>query len=66
MANTNLGNEKTAKNNEFYTQFADINKEMQAEMQAYLDYNPDVFRDKSWSSERLKAVSPAHTHSRPA
>lgn len=43
MANTNLGNAKTAKNDEFYTQLADINKEMQA----YLDYNPDVFRDKT-------------------
>lgn len=43
MANTNLGNAKTAKNDEFYTQLADINKEMQA----YLDYNPDIFRDKT-------------------
>lgn len=43
MANTNLGNAKTAKNDEFYTQLADINKEMQA----YLDYNPEVFRDKT-------------------
>lgn len=43
MANTNLGNAKTAKNDEFYTQLADINKEMQA----YLDYNPDVFRNKT-------------------
>jgi hypothetical protein len=25
MANTNLGNAKTAKNDEFYTQLADIN-----------------------------------------
>lgn len=43
MANKNLGNAKKAKNDEFYTQLADINKEMQA----YLDYNPDVFRDKT-------------------
>lgn len=43
MANKNLGNAKTAKNDEFYTQLADINKEMLA----YLDYNPDVFRDKT-------------------
>lgn len=43
MANTNLGNAKAAKNDEFYTQYADIEKEMQA----YLDYNPDVFRGKT-------------------
>lgn len=43
MVNLNLGNAKKAKNDEFYTQLADINKEMQA----YLDYNPDVFRDKT-------------------
>lgn len=35
MANTNLGNAKAAKNDEFYTQYADIEKEMQA----YLDYD---------------------------
>ena len=34
---------KTAKNDEFYTQYADIQKEINA----YLDYNPDVFRDKT-------------------
>ena len=43
MANTNLTNAKTAKNDEFYTQYADIQKEINA----YLDYNPDVFRDKT-------------------
>ena len=43
MANTNLANAKTAKNDEFYTQYADIQKEINA----YLDYNPDVFRDKT-------------------
>ena len=41
--NDNLGSAKKAKNDEFYTQLADINKEMQA----YLDYNRDVFRDKT-------------------
>ena len=40
MANTNLANAKTAKNDEFYTQYPDIQKEINA----YLDYNPDVFR----------------------
>ena len=43
MANTNLANAKTAKNDEFYTQYPDIQKEMNA----YLEYNPDVFRGKT-------------------
>lgn len=43
MANANLSNAKTAKNDEFYTQYADIQKEINA----YLDYNPDVFRGKA-------------------
>ena len=42
MANTNLANAKTAKNDEFYTQYADIQKEINA----YLDYDPNVFRGK--------------------
>ena len=41
--NTNLGAAKTAKNDEFYTQYADIQKEINA----YLDYDPDVFRGKT-------------------
>lgn len=43
MANENLGAAKKAKNDEFYTQYADIEKEMRA----YLEYDPDVFRDKT-------------------
>ena len=43
MANTNLANAKNAKNDEFYTQYPDIQKEINA----YLDFNPDVFRDKT-------------------
>lgn len=43
MANENLTNAKTAKNDEFYTQYHDI----EAEMGAYLEYNPDVFRGKT-------------------
>lgn len=43
MANQTLGQAKAAKNDEFYTQYADIEREMQA----YLEYNPDVFRDKT-------------------
>ncbi|MBU4580134.1 adenine-specific methyltransferase EcoRI family protein [Patescibacteria group bacterium] len=42
MANKNLTNAKRAKNDEFYTQFDDIQKEIEA----YLEYNPDVFRGK--------------------
>ena len=40
--NTNLGAAKAAKNDEFYTQYADIQKEINA----YLEYNSDTFRDK--------------------
>jgi hypothetical protein len=43
MANENLGNAKKAKNDEFYTQYHDIEKEINA----YLEYNPDVFRGKT-------------------
>lgn len=42
MANQNLSAAKRAKNDEFYTQYTDIQKEINA----YLDYNPNVFRDK--------------------
>ncbi|MDO8590470.1 MAG: adenine-specific methyltransferase EcoRI family protein [bacterium] len=42
MANNNLSSAKNAKNDEFYTQFGDIQKEIQA----YLDYNSDAFRNK--------------------
>ena len=40
--NSALHQAKKAKNDEFYTQYADIEKEMNA----YLEFNPDVFRDK--------------------
>ncbi|MCK9410722.1 MAG: adenine-specific methyltransferase EcoRI family protein [Prolixibacteraceae bacterium] len=43
MANSNLSNAKNAKNDEFYTQYHDIEKEINA----YLEFNPDVFRDKT-------------------
>lgn len=42
-SNVNLGAAKAAKNDEFYTQYADIQKEVNA----YLEYNPDTFRDKT-------------------
>ena len=43
MKNANLTRAKSTKNDEFYTQWADIEKEVQA----YLEYNPDVFRGKT-------------------
>jgi len=43
MANENLHGAKKAKNDEFYTQFHDIEKEMNA----YLEYDPDVFKGKT-------------------
>lgn len=45
MANKNnsLGAAKAAKNDEFYTQYEDIEKEMNA----YLEYDENVFRDKT-------------------
>ena len=42
MANSNLTSAKNAKNDEFYTQYADIQKEIEA----YLEFDPDVFRGK--------------------
>ena len=53
--NRQLTKAKSAKNDEFYTQYADIQKEINA----YLDYDPDVFRgttvllpcdDPEWSN----------------
>ena len=43
MANSNLTNAKREKNDEFYTQYHDIEKEINA----YIEYNPDVFRGKT-------------------
>jgi hypothetical protein len=43
MGTENLSAAKKAKNDEFYTQYSDIEKEMNA----YLDYDPDVFRNKT-------------------
>jgi len=40
--NSHLGAAKGAKNDEFYTQWVDIEREMNA----YLEYDSDVFRDK--------------------
>ena len=43
MSNTNLIHAKRQKNDEFYTQLDDIEREMNA----YPEYDPDVFRDKT-------------------
>lgn len=43
MANDSLSAAKAAKNDEFYTQYYDI----ESEINAYLEYNPDVFKDKT-------------------
>ena len=43
MANNNLTNARIAKNDEFYTQYLDIEKEMSS----YLDYDKDVFYGKT-------------------
>src|SRR5574344_238312 len=40
--NKNLHSAKKEKNDEFYTQYIDIQKEVEA----YLEYNPDIFRNK--------------------
>lgn len=42
MANSNLTSAKKAKNDEFYTQYPDIQKEIGA----YLMYDPDTFKGK--------------------
>lgn len=42
MVNSNLTSAKSAKNDEFYTQYEDIQKEIGA----YLEYNTDAFRGK--------------------
>lgn len=42
-SNVSLSEAKRSKNDEFYTQYQDIEKEMTA----YLEYNPDVFKGKT-------------------
>ena len=43
MANKNLKQAKKNKKDEFYTQYTDI----QNEINAYIEYNADVFRGKT-------------------
>src|SRR3989338_3344717 len=42
MANNSLAKAKLAKNDEFYTQYLDIEKEIES----YLEYDHDTFKDK--------------------
>lgn len=59
--NTNLGTAKTAKKDEFYTQWNDIENEMQA----YLEYDPDVFRVRQCCCRVMiqeQATSPSTLH----
>lgn len=44
MANSNLTNARKAKNDEFYTQYNDIQKEIEA----FLEFNPYAFRGKQF------------------
>ena len=43
MSNETITEAKRAKKDEFYTQFNDI----QNEVSAYLEYNPEIFKDKT-------------------
>ncbi|MGN1099454.1 MAG: adenine-specific methyltransferase EcoRI family protein [Christensenellales bacterium] len=43
MSNADLKSAKKGKNDEFYTQYEDIQKEINA----YLEYNPNIFKDKT-------------------
>ncbi len=43
MAQKDLSNAKSAQKDEFYTQYSDIQKELNA----YFEYNPDTFRGKT-------------------
>jgi len=57
MANKNLTNAKRVKNDEFYTQYSDIQKEIEA----YLEYSPDVFASEFQSCSRRSTVLPVST-----
>ena len=53
MANESLSAAKAAKNDEFYTQYYDIEREISA----YLEYDPDVFRDKTRTGATSRYIS---------
>lgn len=51
MAKTaNLAKAKETKNDQFYTQWTDIQKEVNA----YLEFDPDVFRGKTMTSAEIQ------------
>ena len=52
MANSNLSNAKNAKNDEFYTQYTDIEKEINA----YLDFDPSASRSSSARAMRPRRL----------
>ena len=58
--NFNLGAAKNAKNDEFYTQYADI----EAEMNAYVEYNPDVFNGGSTEISNCQMLCKMHNRSK--
>lgn len=69
--NGSLAAARTAQNNEYYTRWVDIEREMNA----YLDYDSDVFRDKTillpcddpeWSNFANHPSSSAHISGRVA
>ena len=43
LSNTDLRKADGSQNDEFYTQYADI----QSEINSYLEYNPNIFRGKT-------------------
>ncbi len=62
FGNRALSNAKRAKNDEFYTQWTDIEREMNA----YLEYDPDVFRARLFCFPAMilsGAISPSSSHS---
>lgn len=53
MANSNLANAKSAKNDEFYTQYHDIEKEINA----YIEYFDEATRKSVYSIQTAVAVA---------
>lgn len=51
-ANASLSRAKAVQNDEFYTQYSDI----EAEINAYIEFNPDVFRDKGIWENRVSTL----------
>ena len=50
MAQSDLSQAKNEKNDEFYTQYVDIQKEIEA----YLEYDPNTFKGKVVYCETVK------------